>query len=138
MYFVRTGTRAVRTSMYSVHTRGIAMPRAIHCDVAVLCPTHQGNLQQIPYVLCMAECCTGTYSSIVQYHLVLLCSGTYYLVIRFTILANLTFRFGTWYLTSCTATSAVRYSYLVPHKLHSYQRCAACEVPRTKSKCQVC
>jgi hypothetical protein len=65
--------------MHTVHTRGIAMPRAIHCDVAVtaaispgLPSMYQGNLQQIPCILGMAECCIGSYHAIVQYRLVLL------------------------------------------------------------------
>ena len=58
------------------------------------------------YVFGMAECSIGTYSSIVQYHLVLLCTGTYYLVRRFTILAVSAFRFGTTYVESWTVISA--------------------------------
>ena len=60
------------------------------------------------YVLGMAACNIGTYYAIVQYHLVLLCTSTYYLVQqRFTILAVLAFRFGTLYVESWTALIAV-------------------------------
>ena len=117
MYRVHSGTRRVHTCMYSVQTRAIAMPLAIHCNIALLlampqaispsAPSmYQGNFQQIPYVLGMAECSIGTYSSIVQYHLVLLCTSTYYLVQRFTILAVSAFRFGTTYVESWTVISA--------------------------------
>ena len=119
MYSVHSGTRTVHTCMYSVHTRAISMPQAIHCNVAMprampwaISPSapsmYQGNLQQIPYVLGMAECSIGTYYAIVQYHLVLLCTCTYYLVRRFTILRISSFRFGTSYVESWTAISAVQ------------------------------
>ena len=65
----------------------------------------------------MAECSIGTYSSIVLYHLVLLCTGTYYLVRRFTILAVSAFRFGTMYVESWTAIITVQLStYKVPNR----------------------
>ena len=91
-----------------------AMPQAISPSAPSM---YQGNLQQISYVLGMSECSIGTYYAIVQYHLVLLCTGTYYLVRRFTILAVSAFRFGTTYVESWTAISAVQLStYKVPNQ----------------------
>jgi hypothetical protein len=40
----------------------------------------------------------GAYYAIVPYHLVLLCSGTYLLVMRVTIQEKSTFQFGTRYI----------------------------------------
>ena len=69
------------------------------------------------YVLGMAACIIGTYYAIVQYHLVLLYTGTYYLVRRFTILVVSSFRFGTSYVESWTVISAVQLStYEVPNR----------------------
>jgi hypothetical protein len=46
----------------------------------------------------MAQCCFGAYYAIVPYHLVLLCSGTYLLVMHVTIQEKSTFQFGTRYI----------------------------------------
>jgi hypothetical protein len=56
----------------------------------------------------MAQCCIGAYYAIVPYHLVLLCSGTYLLVMHCTILAISTFLFGTQYNWICTLNCAVQ------------------------------
>jgi hypothetical protein len=82
--------RAVRTwyvlSTYQGHIYApcYSLRHSSHCNFAVtaaispcLPSTYQENLQQIPYVLGMAECCIGLYHAIVQYHLVLLCTSTY-------------------------------------------------------------
>ena len=95
-----------------------AMPQAMPRAISLSAPSmYQGNLQQIPYVLGMAECSIGTYYAIVQYHLVLLCTGTYYLVRRFTILRISSFRFGTSYVESWIAPIAIQLStYEVPNQ----------------------
>ncbi len=75
----------------------------------------------------LAQCCNGMYLSIVPYHLVLLCSITYLLVMHVTILRISTFWFGTWYIKICTAIRAVQiHMYLVPNQNVEILRIVTC------------
>ncbi len=55
----------------------------------------------------MAQCCIGAYYAIVPYHLVLLCSCTYILVMQIMILRISTLQFGSQYIWICTVICAV-------------------------------
>jgi hypothetical protein len=80
--------------------------------------------------------CIGVYYAIVSYHLVLLCSGTYLLVMHLTILRILTFRFGTRYIRICTAISAVQiWMYSVPDRNVEILRIVRCITRRYREVC---
>jgi hypothetical protein len=80
---------------------------------------------------------TSTYSvgTVPQWHilryttkpLVLVCSGTYFLVMHVTILRISTFLFGTWYIWICTAQEAVQIQmYQVPNQNVEVLRIVTC------------
>ena len=94
--------------MYSVHTQYRIMPSAFPDSVMLKSCYSVYFGVQILCLLGMADCCIGTPHAIVQYRLVLLCTGTYFLVMLFTILRISSFRFGTQYIQICTAISAVQ------------------------------
>ncbi len=98
------------------------MPAAFRdCDVAVTsqsCYLVFFRVQTL-CILGMAQCWNGMYSGIVRNHFVLVCSGTYLLVMHVMILRIL---FSIWYL--------------VHLDLHSSDGCADLDVPSTKLKCR--
>ncbi len=114
-------TEAV-TSTYQVHTstNTVRIQYILVCTVYVLSTySVQGYAWGIPRLWRQSNCdsvnfgvqalcilgvahCWITPHAIVQYSLVLLCTGTYLLVMHVTIQRISTFQFGTWYIQICT------------------------------------
>ncbi len=105
----------VHTSTYLVHTEytgtyWYALVNVLEFQVQ----TSTYTVGTVPYWCELF--CIGAYYAIVSYHLVLLCSCTYHLVMQLTILRISTFRFGTRYIQICIVISAVQiWMYLVPN-----------------------
>ncbi len=93
MYWVHTGMYWVRTE-YGLST-GLC---PLLSDVTVLQLSLLPGTNSTLCILGMAQCCIGVYYAIAPYHLVLLCSGTYLLVMHLTIPAISIFPFGTQYI----------------------------------------
>ncbi len=134
MYQVQVHTKYIlntywyEQSTYSVHTQYRGLPAAFpDCNVALTSQSCDSVFFGV-HTLCIlgvAQCCNGTYSGIIRNRLVLLCRGTYLLVMLFTIQEKSTFWFGTQYIWICTALLATRYQELTRLLLNSSKKPAS-------------